>query len=134
MSTNVGIGVGAGAVDEEAEGRVVGVVEAGDLDQGARVSGTAAADLDLRALVVKFRVAALGAVDGDVLNADEVLPGRGVAWEGEAHGGLVPGAPIAILEIAVGWLAADDRLVDLEPITVTTVLADVARGLGHVDG
>lgn len=58
---------------------------------------TVAADLDLGALVVELGVPVLGAVQGDVLNSNEVLARRSVVGEAEGDGGLVPCAPVFIV-------------------------------------
>jgi len=73
MLTGVGVRIVGHTVDEEAQRGVLPVVQAGDLDHGARPTLPVARDLDLGALVVELGVAALGTVQGDVLDPHEVL-------------------------------------------------------------
>ena len=94
---DVGVWVSGDSVDPEAQGRVVGVVQAGDLDHGAGSAVAVSADLDLGALEVELGVAALGAVQGNVLNPDQVLARGRVAGEVEGDGGLVPGTPVLVV-------------------------------------
>lgn len=84
-------------------------------------------------LTIELGVSALGAVQGDVLNADEILARRGIARKGEGLVGLIPGAPVGVGEVAAGG-SADQSLLNLEPIAVASVLAHVTRSPGHVDG
>lgn len=94
---DVGIRVRGDSVDPEAQGRVVGVVQTGDLDHGAGLATSAAADLNLGALEVELGIAALCAVQGNVLDPDEVLAGGRVAGEGEGDGCLVVGTPVLVV-------------------------------------
>lgn len=68
-------------------------------------------------------------VNTDVLEADQVLAIGDVIRDGELHAVLLPGAP-AVVDVGRAVGAA---LPDLEPVSVTHVLGDGARGLGHVD-
>lgn len=78
----------------------------------------------------KLRLAHVVLVDTDVLEADEVLSLRNVLWDGESHAVLLPGAPRGV---DVGRAVLRAAFPDLEPVTVTHVVGDGARGLGHVD-
>jgi hypothetical protein len=129
---DVGVGVAASTIDEEPESRVVAAIQARDFDHGARTTCATSGNLDLGAGEVELGVCALRAVDGNVLNANKILARRRVAGQDKADLGLVPAAPIAILQRVLR--AADDILVHLEPITITLVVADVAGSLRHVDG
>lgn len=110
MRTDISIRVAGHAVDPEAQGRVVGVVQPGDLDHGTGTTLAVAADLDLGTFVVELGVAVLGAVQGDVLDADEVLAGRGVVGDAEGDGGLVPCAPVLVVLFSMSGGRKRDRL------------------------
>lgn len=92
------VGVVTGAVDVEAHAWLGIIVDAGDLNRGAGFSGAGAGDLDLRAAEVELGVAAVGAMQGDVLGADEVLAGWGANGDLEVNAVLVPGAPVGVLQ------------------------------------
>lgn len=106
------------------------LVATGELDHGAWDTGTVAGDLDLGAAVVEFGLAVVGAVDTDVLGADEVFTGRSADGDVEFNAVLVPGAPGVTLDVALG---AETNLLDQEPVTITLVLLDRALSKGHVD-
>lgn len=152
---DVGVGVVGDAVDVEPQRRIAGVVQAGDLDHGARLAVAVAADLDLCALVVELGVATAGAVQRNVLEAHEVLARRRVARDLELDSRFVPRAPVLVVlwlvlvrhwvpekgvinwktyQVPAGRGLADEHLVDFEPVALATVLAHIAGRLGHVDG
>lgn len=122
--------------DVELDGLVVGLHAAGDLDGvecGHGVDG-GALDLQLRAGVVVLRAGgrALGAVQGDVLDADEVLAvGDGVG-DSELDAGLAPSAPGVLQGAVVLRAGAEEGVADLEPVAGAVVGFDVGGG-GHVD-
>jgi hypothetical protein len=122
-------GVGA-APDAVSESRVLGGVHAGDLGGRAGDAGAAAGDAELGALHVELRLADVVLVDGDVLEADEVLAVGDVLGDGELHAVLLPGAPGLV---DVGGTVLGAALPDLEPVAVAHVGGDVGGGLGHVD-
>lgn len=111
--------------------RVGGLVHAGDLDEGTGDAATGALDLELGTLHVELRLADVALVDGNVLDAHEVLAGRDGLRHRELDAVLLPRAPAGVL---VGLAAvAEARLHHLEPVAVAVVAAHGAGGLGHVD-
>lgn len=122
--------------DVELDGLVVGLHAAGDLDGVKRGKGVdgGALDLELCAGVVVLGASgsALGAVQGDVLDAHEVLAvGDGVR-DGEFDAGLAPGAPGVLQGAVVLRAGAEEGVADLEPVAGAVVGFDVGGG-GHVD-
>lgn len=97
MLANVGIRIRPRAINEETQCRIIRVIESRDLHHGSRFTVAIAADFNLCASEVELCVTALGTVQGDVLDADEILTGGGVAGEGELDGGKVPRAPVLIV-------------------------------------
>lgn len=122
--------------DVELDGLVVRLHAPGDLDGVERGKGVdgGALDLQLRAGVVVLSAGggALGAVQGDVLDADEVLAiGDGVG-HGEFDTGLAPGAPGVLQGAVVLRAGAEEGVADLEPVAGAVVGFDVGGG-GHID-
>lgn len=118
------------APDAEVPGGIRLLVATGELDHGAWDAGAVAGNLDLGAAVVELGLAIVGAVDTDVLGADEVFTGRGADRNIEFNVVLVPAAPGVPLDVSLG---AETGLLDQEPVTVALVLLDGAGSLGHVD-
>jgi hypothetical protein len=131
--SNVGVGVALSTIDEESQRRVIRVVQPRNLDKGTRLALSSIRDLDLCALVVELSVATLSTMDGNVLDANKVLPRWGVTRNRELHPGLVPRAPVCVREAAVGS-TADDLLVDFEPVAIAFILTHITRSLCHVNG
>jgi hypothetical protein len=120
------------AVDAEVGVLVAGLVGTGELDGGAGNAVAAASDLDLHTRDIVLRLVDVGAVDANVLEADEVLAAGGIGGDGGLHGVAVPGAPGVGGEVTA--LAADALLEDLEPVSGAVVGLDiVAGGARHVD-
>lgn len=70
-------------------------------------------------------------MDSDVLDTDQVLPGRGVLRNPGPDVRLAPAAPVSVPERILR--PADGALEDLEPLAITVIVTDVAWSLGHVD-
>jgi hypothetical protein len=128
---NVSVRVTLSAVDEKSKRRIVGVVEARDLNQRTWFALAAVRDLDLCTFEVELGIAALGAMDGNMFDAHKILSRGCVARNGELHLSLIPRAPVGIGETTVRT-AADDLLVDLEPVSISLVLAYITGSLRHV--
>lgn len=122
--------------DVELDGLVVGLHAAGDLDGVERGHGVdgGALDLQLRAGVVVLRAGgrALGAVQGDVLDADKVLAVGDCVGDSELDAGLAPSAPGVLQGAVVLRAGAEEGVADLEPVAGAVVGFDVGGG-GHVD-
>jgi hypothetical protein len=123
---------GDGVVDVNKDTGIASLVRAREADERRRAAAATVVDLDLGAGDVELGAAgAAGAVEGDVLRAEQVLArGQGL---GEGHGdlGLARGGP------ADGGGGCDRFfLVDLEPHVAAAVpgLGGLARGdFGHVE-
>lgn len=110
---------------------IVSAVDTGDLGLGRRVTGAGRGDLQLEALHVELSLADVALVDGDVLNADEVLASRNVLLDGPLKAVLLPAVPGSVDTGLAGVLEA--ALHDLDPVTAAVVVGNAARGLGDVD-
>jgi hypothetical protein len=125
---NVGVRVTLRAIDEEAKRWIVRVVKSRNLDHGTRPALTTISYLNLRAFVIELRVSTLSTVHGDMFNTNKILPRWRVARIDELHPSLVPRAPIRVRKTTIRT-SADDLLVDLELVSIASVLTDIPRGL-----
>jgi hypothetical protein len=107
------------------------LVDTRDLDSVCRNSIASAGDGDLRASVVELSLAAVGAVETDVLRTDEVVTVGNALGNLEGDAVLGPCAPSLLLDVT-GWVT-DSFLVNLEPVTGTVVGSSGGGCLGHVD-
>lgn len=127
---------GLAAPDAKVDGGVVGLVDAGDLGglcAGGQGGGVGALDADLGARVVELGLAVVGAVDGDVLGAHQVLAvGQGLGHL-ELDLVLAVHAPAVVLQVAGHeGVLAEQRLVDLDPVARAVVRLDGPGGERHV--
>lgn len=120
----------AAVVDAEVGVGVGGLVSTGELDHGARLAATTAGNLDLHAGDVVLGLVDVGAVNTNVLEADEVLAVGGVLGDGGSDSVLVVGAPGVAGEVTA---AAVTLIEDLEPVARSVVRLDAAGSSGHVD-
>jgi hypothetical protein len=127
--------VGSGrAPEREVDGRVVLLVDTGDLDRGTRDAGGAVArDLDLGAGVVELGLTTVGTVEGNVLTTDEVLTVGKSRGDLEVDRVLVPRAPRGATELFRATSLADKSLVNLVPVEVGGVGGGSIINLGSVD-
>ena len=132
LGARVGVAGGNGVVEVELDTGVLGVVGAGEGDAGG-LAGTAALDLDLGAAEVELGAARLaGRVQGNVLDAEQVVAGRDAGGDG---GRDLAAAVRGPGEAALGEVGP--VLVDLEPDVTAAVEVGrrlALRGLGHVEG
>jgi hypothetical protein len=120
----------AAVVDAEVGVGVGCLVCAGELDQGAGCAAATTLDLDLHARDVVLGLVDVGAVNTNVLNADEVLSVGSVLGDLGGNEVAVVVAPGGGGEVAA---IADALLEDLEPATRSVVGSGTGRCLGHVD-
>jgi len=125
---NVGSGVGGPLVVSDTG--VIGLVDAGNLDERAGVTAAGPVNLELSALNVELSTILETLVEADVLDADEVLAGGSLLGDDELEAVLLPRAPRAVI---VGGSTAETSLHDLEPVARAVVCGDVRGSLGHVD-
>lgn len=127
--------VGGGRTPEgEVDGRVILLVDAGDLDRGTGDAGGAVArDLELGAGVVELGLTTMGTVKGDVLTTDKVLTVGKSGGDLEVDGVLVPRAPRGATELLGSASLADKSLVDLVPVKVGRVSSLSIIDLGGVN-
>jgi len=120
----------ATVVDGEVGVAVGCLVSARELDHRARGTGSSVLDLDLHARHVVLWLVDVGAVDTNVLDADEVLAVGSVLGDLGCDGVAAIVTPCGGGEVAT---VAHTLLEDLEPVAGAVVLLDGSRGLGHVD-
>jgi hypothetical protein len=132
-SPDLGAGHGellAAVVDAEVGVGVGGLVSAGELDHGAGRAAAAANDLDLHARDVVLGLVDVGAVNTNVLGADEVLAVGSVLGDLGRDEVAVVVAPCGGGEVTA---VANTLLEDLEPVAGSIVCCDTTGGgLGHV--
>ncbi|TLS29926.1 hypothetical protein PpBr36_02545 [Pyricularia pennisetigena] len=117
---------GRAAPDAEVDGLVSGLVDAGDLGAGAgHAGGRVASHLDLHAGDVELGLTVVGAVQTNVLAAEEVLAVGDGGGDDGVDVVLAPAAPGVGAEALGASLLADQALVDLVP-----VLSVVRLGVG----
>lgn len=112
------------------DARVVGTVDAGDLDQRSRCATAGAVDLELRAGHVELGPINVTLVEANVLDSDEILAGRRVGRDGKLQAVLAVGTPVPVVCCVA---TAEAGLVHLEPIARAIVSGDAIGCLGHVD-
>jgi hypothetical protein len=127
--------VGGGRAPEgEVDGRVVLLVDTGDLDGGAgNAGGAVAGDLKLSAGSVELSLTTVSTVESNVLTTDDVLTVRESGGDLEVDGVLVPRAPRGTTELLGAARLADETLVDLVPVEVGRVSGGGVVDLGGVD-
>ncbi|KAL5882823.1 hypothetical protein ACKVWC_011548 [Pyricularia oryzae] len=112
-----GVVAGRAAPDAEVDGLVGGLVDAGDLGAGAgHGGGGVAGDLDLHAGDVELGLAVVGAVQTNVLTAEQVLAVGDGGGDDGVDVVLAPAAPGVGAEALGAALLADQALVDLVPV------------------
>jgi hypothetical protein len=120
----------AAVVDAEVGVGVGGLVSTGELDHGTGSTAAAALNLDLHARDVVLGLVDVGAVNTNVLGAEQVFAVGGILGDlggNEVAVVITPGGGGEVTAIA------DTLLVDLEPVARSIVFLDTAsRGLGHV--
>jgi len=109
--------------------RVGLLVQPRNLDHRTRVATPGPLNLELRAGHVELGLVDMALVQANVLDAHEVLAGRGLGGDGKLEAVLVVRAPVAV---GVGLAAAEPCLHDLEPVARAVVGLDVRGRLGHV--
>jgi hypothetical protein len=110
---------GGGAPEGEVDGRVVLLVDTGDLDRGTGDAGGAVTGhLHLGAGVVELGLATVSSVESNVLTADEVLAIGESRGDLEVDRVLTPAAPSSRAERLSVASLANLGLVDLVPVEV----------------
>lgn len=107
------------------------LVHSRDLDSASRSRPSAARHADLSTPIVELSFTAVGAMQTNMLSANEILAVLDFGGDLERNTVLVPSAPSILLDVATR--VANGLLVDLEPATGAVIGSDRARGFRHVD-
>jgi hypothetical protein len=118
--SGTGHDVGGGVIPlVEVDAGVVRGVNAWDLEERGRSSGTAALNFELVAFDVELGLALMSLMKTDVFDANKVLPSRDLGRDSVLHAILLPCAPSRISTWAV---AAQARGHDCEPIARAVIV------------
>lgn len=74
----------------------------------------------------------MSSMETHVLPSNEILSVGCVSWKCELDFAGLPTAPLSVLKTASNG-TADAIFIDLEPVSVTSVVSDVTGCFGHVD-